>query len=98
MAQLAGGLAGALLILATFAGAAEMGTGSTALADGVSFGGPLIGGAIAAFAYDAIARPRLVEAEPPQGTEGDIRGRRRPPEAAAAGRQGTGRDVAGRRR
>jgi glycerol uptake facilitator protein len=181
VAQLAGGFAGALLILATFAGAADMGTGSTALADGVSFGrgvvaeavatfllvtaimalavdrrapggwaglmiglsvtcaiivygpvtgasltparsfgpvlatalgggdaawgdfpvyilGPLIGGAAAAFAYDAIARPRLVEVEPLQGTEGDMRARRVMPEPADAGRQGTGGDIAGRRR
>jgi glycerol uptake facilitator protein len=187
-AQLVGAFAGALLILATFPGAADMGTGSTALGDGVSFGrgvvaeavatfllvtaimalavdrrapggwaglviglsvtcavivfgpitgaslnparsfgpvlataigggdpewgdypvyvlGPLIGGALAAFVYDAIARPRLVEAEPPQGTEGDIQGRRfrpgaeRTPEAepAAPGRQGTEGDVTGRR-
>jgi glycerol uptake facilitator protein len=60
--------------------------------------GPLIGGAAAAFAYDAIARPRLVEVEPPQGTEGDIRARRVKPEPADAGRQGTGGDIAGRRR
>jgi len=61
--------------------------------------GPLIGGVLAAFAYDAIARPRVVEEEPPQGTEGDVRGRRVTPEpaGAATGRQGTEGDVAGRR-
>jgi len=181
-AQLVGAFGGALLLLATFSGAADMGTGQTALADGVSFGrgvvteaagtfllvtaimalavdrrapggwaglmiglsvtcaiivfgpvtgaslnparslgpvlataigggdpqwadypvyvlGPLIGGVLAAFAYDAIARPRVVEEEPPQGTEGDVRGRRVTPEpaGAATGRQGTEGDVAGRR-
>ena len=181
-AQLVGAFGGALLLLATFSGAADMGTGQNALADGVSFGrcvvteaagtfllvtaimalavdrrapggwaglmiglsvtcaiivfgpvtgaslnparslgpvlataigggdpqwadypvyvlGPLIGGVLAAFAYDAIARPRVVEEEPPQGTEGDVRGRRVTPEpaGAATGRQGTEGDVTGRR-
>ena len=60
--------------------------------------GPLIGGAAAAFAYDAIARPRLMDVEPPQGSEGDSGARRVGPEPADAGRQGTGGDIAGRRR
>jgi glycerol uptake facilitator protein len=38
--------------------------------------GPLVGGALAAVAYDAIARPeRELPADVPQGTEGEIRGR-----------------------
>jgi glycerol uptake facilitator protein len=38
--------------------------------------GPLIGGALAAVAYDAVARPReFDEPEPAQGTQGDIEGR-----------------------
>jgi glycerol uptake facilitator protein len=38
--------------------------------------GPLLGGVLAAFSYDAIARPRAFEAQPAQGTQGDIEGRR----------------------
>jgi glycerol uptake facilitator protein len=39
--------------------------------------GPLIGGGVAAVAYDAVARPReFDEPEPPQGALGDIEGRR----------------------
>lgn len=37
--------------------------------------GPVIGAVLAAIAYDAVARPReFDEAEPPQGTQGDIEG------------------------
>jgi hypothetical protein len=47
--------------------------------------GPLLGGAAAAFAFDAVARPRLVELEAAQGTQGVIEGQRdRPLEAPAA--------------
>jgi glycerol uptake facilitator protein len=68
--------------------------------------GPVVGAALAALAYDYVARPRAAElgAEPPQGTQGDIEGWR----GAAAGeaateevathRQGTRGDVRGRRR
>ena len=45
--------------------------------------GPLVGGALAALAYDLIAQPEraaAAEAEPPQGTAGDIEGRRVLPE------------------
>jgi glycerol uptake facilitator protein len=41
--------------------------------------GPVLGGLLAAFAYDLVARPADAEAaigEPPQGTAGDITGRR----------------------
>ena len=38
--------------------------------------GPLAGGVLAAAAYDAIARPRAASAEPAQGAQGDIEGRR----------------------
>jgi glycerol uptake facilitator protein len=39
--------------------------------------GPVIGGVLAAIAYDAVARPRKFdEPEPGQGTQGDIEGRR----------------------
>ena len=62
--------------------------------------GPLIGGVVAAMAYDAVARPRAFdEVEPAQGTQGDIEGRRdRMAELAAepAG-QGTAGDITGRR-
>jgi glycerol uptake facilitator protein len=73
--------------------------------------GPLVGGVLAAFAYDAIARPRAEAEEPEvpaQGTEGEIRARRIPSEAererrrgaatATPERQGTEGDVPGRRR
>lgn len=62
--------------------------------------GPLIGGVVAALAYDAVARPReFDEVEPAQGTQGDIEGRRdRVAEPAMEpGRQGTAGDVTGRR-
>jgi glycerol uptake facilitator protein len=51
--------------------------GTTKWADyGVYVIGPIIGGALAAAAYDLIARPeREVPAEVPQGAEGEIRGR-----------------------
>jgi len=51
--------------------------GSTPWAEfGVYVIGPLLGGALAAVAYDLIARPvREVSDEAPQGTEGEIRGR-----------------------
>lgn len=39
--------------------------------------GPLLGGVLAAVAYDVVARPReFDQAEPAQGTQGDIEGRR----------------------
>ena len=52
--------------------------GSTPWAElGVYVIGPLIGGVLAAVAYDLIARPvREVPAEAAQGAEGEIRGRR----------------------
>lgn len=70
--------------------------------------GPVIGAAAAALAYDYVARPRDTEresAEPPQGTQGDIEGRRdgapegtaRAGERTAGTRQGTRGDVRGRR-
>jgi glycerol uptake facilitator protein len=62
--------------------------------------GPVIGGVVAAMAYDAVARPRAFDVvEPAQGTQGDIEGRRdRVAEPAAeAGRQGTAGDITGRR-
>ena len=51
--------------------------GSTSWADiGAYLIGPLVGGGLAAVAYDLIARPeREVPAEVPQGAEGEIRGR-----------------------
>jgi glycerol uptake facilitator protein len=45
----------------------------------IYWAGPLIGGALAALAYDLIAQPerdRAAEAEQPQGTGGDVAGRR----------------------
>jgi glycerol uptake facilitator protein len=62
--------------------------------------GPLIGGVVAAMAYDAVALPRAFdEVEPAQGTQGVIEGRRdRVAEPAAeSARQGTAGDIAGRR-
>ena len=62
--------------------------------------GPVIGGVVAAMAYDAVARPRAFdEVEPAQGTQGDIEGRRdRVAEPAAEpSRQGTAGDITGRR-
>jgi glycerol uptake facilitator protein len=51
--------------------------GSTPWAElGVYVIGPLVGGVLAAIAYDLIARPvREVPVEAPQGAEGEIRGR-----------------------
>jgi glycerol uptake facilitator protein len=67
--------------------------------------GPVVGGVVAAFVYDAIARPGIgVEEEPPQGTEGDIRARRvtpegeREPAEGVTERQGTEGEIPGRRR
>ena len=60
----------------------------------------MIGGVVAAMAYDAVARPRAFdEVEPAQGTQGDIEGRRdRVAEPAAeSARQGTAGDITGRR-
>jgi glycerol uptake facilitator protein len=62
--------------------------------------GPVIGGVVAAMAYDAVALPRAFdEVEPAQGTQGDIEGRRdRVAEPASeSARQGTAGDIAGRR-
>jgi glycerol uptake facilitator protein len=62
--------------------------------------GPVIGAVLATVTYDAIARPRAFEeAQPAQGTLGDVEGRgdggTEP--AAEPGRQGTAGDIAGRR-
>jgi glycerol uptake facilitator protein len=47
--------------------------------------GPVVGGVLAALAYDVITRPReFDEPEPAQGTQGDIEGRRDPLERTAA--------------
>jgi glycerol uptake facilitator protein len=62
--------------------------------------GPLIGGVVAAMAYDAVALPRAFEElEPAQGTQGVIEGERdRATEAATESvRQGTAGDITGRR-
>jgi glycerol uptake facilitator protein len=62
--------------------------------------GPLIGGVVAAMAYDAVALPRAFEElEPAQGTQGVIEGERdRAAEAATESvRQGTAGDITGRR-
>lgn len=60
--------------------------------------GPVIGAAAAALSYDYVARPRDAEpeAEPAQGTQGDIEGRRGGGGEEATRRQGTGGDVRGR--
>jgi glycerol uptake facilitator protein len=60
--------------------------------------GPLVGGLLAGFTYDAIARPRVFEAERAQGTQGDIEGRRdrEAEEPAVPSRQGTAGEIAGR--
>lgn len=61
--------------------------------------GPVLGGVLAAFAYDVVARPRDAEegaAEPPQGTAGDIEGRRGG-RFEAETPQGTAGDIQGRR-
>jgi glycerol uptake facilitator protein len=58
--------------------------------------GPVLGGLLAAFSYDLVARPRSVEeaaGQPPQGTQGDVVGRRAdsdpagPPETTAEPRR-----------
>jgi glycerol uptake facilitator protein len=67
--------------------------------------GPVVGGLLAAFAYDFVARPLAVEgaavAEPAQGTQGDITGQREPAtvEAGQSGAptQGTAGDITGGR-
>lgn len=60
--------------------------------------GPLLGGAAAAAAYDYVARPRMFEPEPPQGTQGDIEGTRdRTAPRPAAAPQGTAGEVTGQR-
>ena len=61
--------------------------------------GPLIGAAAATFTYDFVARPREAEreAEPAQGTQGDIEGRSTADDDDVTGRQGTRGDVRGRR-
>jgi glycerol uptake facilitator protein len=46
--------------------------------------GPLLGGVAAAFAFDAVARPRLFELEAAQGTQGAIEGQRDEPRDATA--------------
>lgn len=68
---------------------ATLGGGETQWATlAVYLAGPLAGAVAAAFAYDAIARPReqAGPAEPAQGTQGDIEGRR-------DGRRESGGDV-----
>jgi glycerol uptake facilitator protein len=62
--------------------------------------GPVIGGVVAAMAYDAVALPLAFdEVEPAQGTQGDIEGRRERVAGPAAepAPQGTAGDIAGRR-
>ena len=62
--------------------------------------GPVIGGVVAATAYDAVAPPRAFdEVAPAQGTQGDIEGRRQrvAEPAAEPARQGTAGDISGRR-
>lgn len=61
--------------------------------------GPLLGGALAAFAYDYVARPREAEpaaaAAPAQGTQGEVIGRRASRRERAdelLGQRGTARD------
>ncbi len=61
--------------------------------------GTLAGGVLAAVAYDAIARPRDAAeeaAEPPQGTQGDVKGRG-DADLPAATEQGTQGEITGRR-
>jgi glycerol uptake facilitator protein len=62
--------------------------------------GPLIGGAVAALAYDWVARPDLVEpVVETQGAQGEVVGRRRESvEGARTEVQGTQGEVTGRRR
>jgi glycerol uptake facilitator protein len=62
--------------------------------------GPILGGVLAAFAYDLIARPPAPEApiaEPAQGAAGEITGREREPVTAEPS-QGTEGDITGRER
>lgn len=61
--------------------------------------GPVLGGVVAAVAYDLVANPRAFEVPAPaQGTQGDIEGAREPAAPAAEPtRQGTKGDIAGRR-
>ncbi len=50
--------------------------------------GPVLGGTLAAVAYDAVARPReFDEPEPAQGTQGDIEGRQAPVSTSATDRE-----------
>lgn len=63
--------------------------------------GPIVGGVLAAMAYDLVANPRGAEAtavgEPAQGTAGDIEGARREGRAGAEEpAQGTAGDIEGR--
>jgi glycerol uptake facilitator protein len=65
--------------------------------------GSLVGGCLAAFVYDLLARPRAAEeaaAEPAQGTQGEISGRRvsdrEMPAESDASVQGAGGEVTGR--
>jgi glycerol uptake facilitator protein len=56
--------------------------------------GPLVGGAVAALAYDLIAQPERAAderaaAEPPQGTAGDVVGRRVVPHDERSARETT---------
>jgi glycerol uptake facilitator protein len=57
--------------------------------------GPLVGAALAAFAYDFVARPR--EAEVPQGTQGDIQGTQGDIQGTQGEIQGTQGDIQGTR-
>ena len=63
--------------------------------------GPILGALLAVFGYDAVARPRRAEEalEPPQGTQGDIVGRRGDEARGAIGSaaQGTAGELRGRR-
>jgi glycerol uptake facilitator protein len=62
--------------------------------------GPVIGGVVAAIAYDAVALPRAFdEVAPAQGTQGEIEGQRDRPTVPPVepARQGTGGDITGRR-
>jgi len=56
----------------------------------IYWAGPLVGGALAALAYDLIAQPEraaTAAAEAPQGTAGDVEGRRVFPEDERDGPQ-----------
>jgi glycerol uptake facilitator protein len=85
---------GPLLVAAIFGGPTFWGD------IGAYIAGPLIGGVVAAVAYDLIALPRRAEAEllgaePAQGTQGDIEGRRE--RITKTGQQGAAGEVTGRR-